>query len=206
MARRVYINLKGLKAEIEKKGFPQLKEKTEPLIKKSLDQETKKMLTAFDQHPVTTEIEGGESAQNSSGTLGGYGNLFTFIGFDKGSDPISPLRSLLARSFKITSIRKRPNKFGLIIKFTMPTKEQIAAVTPSPWSTDSWLEAIERGMAGVGRYLYSSNSDRFSTSRSGGAIQANVEVRASGSSKPIDYLTGILTKMLRDVEKSLDKL
>ena len=70
MARRVNINLKGLKAEIERKGFPQLKAKTEPLIRKSLAQETQKMLAAFDQHPVTEEIEGGESAQTTrTGTL-----------------------------------------------------------------------------------------------------------------------------------------
>ena len=35
----------------------------------------------FDRHPITRELQQGPSSTNLSGTLGGTGNLFSFIGF-----------------------------------------------------------------------------------------------------------------------------
>ena len=202
----IKINLRGLRKEIEQKGFPQFKEQVAPRIEKKLKQETLRMLSAFNNHEVTKEIEAGPGASNSSGTLGGYGNLFTFIGFDQGGDPITPLRSLLARSIKITSMRKQRGRLGLIIKFTMPSEEQIAAVTPSPWSTESWVTAVEKGMSGLGRYLYSKQAGRFSTSRSGQGIEASIDVRGAGSSSAVQYVSKVLGDMLIGIENSLNRL
>ena len=41
-------------------------------------------LADFDRHPVTVEIEKGPDATNTSGTLGGVGNLFSFIEMEIG--------------------------------------------------------------------------------------------------------------------------
>ena len=204
--RKAKINIAGLRKEVGKKAFPAFKAAVIPRIEKTLQKETLKLMDAFEDHPITKEIDAGPGASNSSGTLGGYGNLFTFIGFDRGQDPISPIRSLLARSIKIVSIRKQRNVLGLTLKFTIPTEEEIAAVSPLPWATGSWVEAIEKGMSGVGRYLYSKDKGRFSTSRSGQAIEASLEVRGSGSSTPTQYTTGLLAKMLIDIEKSLKNI
>ena len=200
------INIRGLKKEIAQKGFPIFKREAIPRIEKKLQQETLRMLEAFADHEVTREIEAGPGARNSSGTLGGYGNLFTFIGFGRDQDPISPIRSLLAKSIKVTNVRKQRNKLGLTLKFTVPTEEEIAAVAPIPWASGSWVDAVERGMSGVGRYLYSTDKGKFTTSRSGQAIEATVEVRGSGSSAPIEYISKILADMLKNIEKSLRKL
>ena len=54
-----------------------------------------KFLQDFNSHPVTKEIEAGPNSSNISGTLGGTGNLFTYIGFSSGSKPIEPLRKTL---------------------------------------------------------------------------------------------------------------
>tara|TARA_R100000808_G_C2151783_1_gene160944 strand:+ start:1465 stop:2076 length:612 start_codon:yes stop_codon:yes gene_type:complete len=200
------INMRGLKAELAQKGYKLFKEKVTPRVEKIFAKETQKLVTEFEADLVTKEIEGGEGARNISHTLGGYGNLFTFIGFESGSDPISPIRSLLAKSIKITSIRKKRKELALILKFTVPTQEEIAKVTPSPWSTESWTEAIEKGMSGLGRYLYSSRKGRFTTSRSGGGIEAKVEVRAAGNSSPTPYISKILNNMLKSMENSLKRL
>ncbi len=204
--RKAKINLKGLRKELSAKAFPALKAAAIPRIERKFKQETARLLDAFENHEITKEIEAGPGASNSSGTLGGYGNLFTFIGFDRGQDPISPIRSLLARSIKIVSIRKTNNIIGLTLKFTIPTEEEIEAVSPLPWASGSWVEAVERGMSGVGRYLYSQKAGRFKTSRSGQAIEATMDVRGSGSSTPTDYISGLLRNMIKDIERSLKSL
>ena len=56
----------------------------------------KNFLDNFEKHPVTMEIAAGASATNISGTLGGIGNLFSYIGFSAGSQPLAALRPLLA--------------------------------------------------------------------------------------------------------------
>lgn len=200
------INMRGLNAELAQKGYKIFKDKVTPRIERQLRKETQKVLQAFESHPITQELEGGASASNTSNTLGGYGNLFTFIGFDSGSDPISPIRSLLAKSIKIVSLRKKRNVLSLQLKFSVPSREEIEAVTPSPWSSDSWVEAVERGMSGLGRYLYSSDKNRFRTSRSGGGIEAAGEIRGPSSSSPDPYISQILADMLGSIEASLKRL
>ena len=198
--------MRGLQAEIAQKGYKIMKPLVEVRAKAELEKSKQQLLRDFDSHPVTKEIQAGSNASNTSNTLGGYGNLFTFIGFDNSADPISPIRSLLARSIKIQSLRKKTNELAFVLKFTVPTKEEIAAISPTPWSTESWVEAVERGMSGLGKYLYSSDPSRFSTSRSKGGIEAQYEVRSGQTSKPIDYMSGILLKMLKSIESNLRRI
>ena len=54
-----------------------------------------RMIQEFLNHNVTKEINLGPNAENISGTLSGYGNLFSFIGFEKGDDPIKPILDIL---------------------------------------------------------------------------------------------------------------
>jgi hypothetical protein len=127
-----------------------------------------RMMEEFENHPVTMEIEAGPSSANISTTLGGYGNLFTFIGFPEGDDPISVIR----RRLQETNIRKTSYKGGKWEFITTePTREEIFAITPLPWANGrSWVDGIETGLSGLGYYLYESSKD-FNSSRSGPAIQ-----------------------------------
>ena len=126
------------------------------------------MVQSFESHPVTKEISAGPNSSNTSGTLGGYGNLFTFIGFDDSDSPIQPLRDRLE---KIT-IRKVGYKNGVFSFITNePTKEELFSITPMPWASGrSWLDGIETGLSGLGYYLYKKGQD-LKSSRSGPAIQ-----------------------------------
>ena len=54
-----------------------VKEYIEPRINVLQEQ----MVEEFRSHPVTSELNDGPNASNTSGLLGGYGNLFSFIGF-----------------------------------------------------------------------------------------------------------------------------
>jgi len=133
------------------------------------------MMGEFESHPVTVELmdaaQDPQNTPNISGTLGGYGNLFTFIGFDYVDNPAQDLMDFLKE--KITIKFGKPTPTGLPFDVIFPTKEEIWLATPMPWATGrSWAKGIESGISGLGYYLHS-RSRFFGVSRSGPAIQTN---------------------------------
>ena len=139
------------------------------------------------------EISAGVSATNISGTLGGIGNLFSYIGFSAGSQPLTILRALLAQY----EIRYHHTKVKTVINITVPTKEEIFKSTPLPWATGrSWAKGIETGIAGLGRYLHI-NSPR---SRSGKGIQTKGRQR-TGRFNNTSYLSSLLNDYYKEIRK-----
>lgn len=154
------------------------------------------LLKDFSSHPVTAEIEAGENSENSSGTLGGYGNLFSFIGFISGSKPTEVVKNLIN---KIRLIRKsyvKSERNGVLITFNVfsPKKSDFEDATPIPWSAGrSWLSGIERGISGLGYFI-----SRGGIGRSEGGEQADSKIRSS-SFKNVSYFS----KMYSDFFKKL---
>ena len=76
-----------------------LKRQAPKMMRRGLEREARKkfkeikaeMVKEFLASPITQEIMAGPSAANISGTLGGVSNLFAFIGFDQGEQPIAPI-------------------------------------------------------------------------------------------------------------------
>jgi hypothetical protein len=156
------------------------------------------LIESFNDHPVTKEIERGPTASNESGTLGGYGNLYSFIGFIAGTTPTSQLRGVLQRR---TSLRKTPKissrgaKMNFVYTVETPSEAEITAVTPMPWEGGrSWAYGIERGISGLGFYVYK----KWKTSRSGDAIQSQKKQRVGGFKQ-----RGYLSEIWRDFTRRL---
>lgn len=147
------------------------------------------MLAQFDRHPVTQEINEGPKAANISGTLDGYGNLFSFIGFEVGESPANRLRELLdvGTTFQQTVYRNNAWYF----KVTVPSKDAIEEVTPMPWEHgNSWAEGIEEGISGLGYYMYK----RWKGGRSQMGIQLPWENYGDNLEfSPTPYLSEILS-------------
>ena len=163
-------------------------------VNKEIQKEKMLLIKEFSQHPVTQEIESGESASNISGTLGGYGNLFTFLGFSKGSNPVSVVKSLLL-SIQLSNKFKFKNRS---FSFTLlaPSKKELETATKLPWERGrSWLFDIEKSISGLGAYLYG----RFIQSRSGGGIQV---FNYSGRSfRPVNYFNNMYNKFFARLSK-----
>lgn len=159
------------------------------------------MLQNFEDHPVTREIDGGPYSPNLSGTLSGVedGNLFSFLGFYSGEDPIQTIRDQLSRPI---SIRKIQHISGRRFKVTiqgLPDKKTIFSMTPLPWASGrSWIDGIEHGVAGFGGYLILSPRKQPSKSRSGVALQSKGSVRRGGF-KNAPYLSQILLKFQQNL-------
>jgi len=146
-----------------------------------------KMIEEFLNHPISQEISNGPQASNSSGSLGGYGNLFSFIGFEDGDEPIKPiLEKLQATNFKYSGDVASGVKFSILL----PTAKEIFEVTPMPWASGrSWAQGIETGISGLGFYL----NLKSKNSRSGAGIQTSVKA-SSKTFKNQQYISLLINK------------
>lgn len=142
------------------------------------------MLREFDRHDITQEILAGPDTVNISGTLDGYGNLFSFIGFDEGSDPVSPLRKLLDEG---TSLKQTIYRQGIwYFRVYIPDKDAVSNVTQMPWERgNSWAYAVESYISGLSHYMYRKNAGP--QSRSGSGLQIGV----SGNNNYYEYLEDV---------------
>lgn len=171
-----------------------LEKNADLIIKKKLDAAQKEFLDDFDRHPITQELSSKESASNISNTLNGKGNLFTFIGFEKSSNPIEDLRNLIRNQFTFKKIKNSKN-----IKYSIsfPSLDKLRKQTPMPWEGGrSWVEAIEKGISGLSYYLFKKSK----ASRSGGGLQSNNKV-SSANYKPRSYLSEITEKFRKNIRK-----
>ena len=165
-----------------------LKLRNGELVYKKIEKLKREMIADFLRLPVTKEILAGSTSSNISGTLGGYGNLFTFIGFNEGDRPINPIVQLLSQTnYKVTRFDQNG---AAKLTIEIPSKQDIFGVTPLPWASGiSWAERIEKGMSGLGMYLNTSSKN----SRSGRGIQADNKIR-TGKFNNTSYVSAFLNK------------
>ncbi len=180
-----------------------LKRQAPKMMRRGLEREARKkfkeikaeMVKEFLASPITQEIMAGPSAANISGTLGGVSNLFAFIGFDQGEQPIAPILTLL-ENVTLQYDKEIKNKgLGINFRANLPLPEDVFAVTPLPWAAGrSWAEGIERGLSGLGYLL------RKKKGRSGAAVQSGVKVRA-GRFQNSPYISAFLRKYRKRFEE-----
>jgi len=181
---------------LERQAPKQLRRSFEKDFKKKFKDIKDEMIKEFISDPVTLEILEGPSGSNISGTLGGISNLFAFIGFDSGDQPIAPiLQSLENIQF---TYNKEIRKKGIGVEFnvSLPTAQDIFAITPLPWATGrSWAEGIERGLSGLGYLL------RKDGGRSGAAVQSRVNKVRSGRFQNRPYISALIKKYKKRFEE-----
>jgi hypothetical protein len=160
------------------------------IVQKEVEKEKILFRSEFESHPVTQELDAGENASNVSGTLGGYGNLFSFLGFNQGFKPTTNVKLLIRK----ISLNKNLEFKNNIFKFrvNVPSKEEFAIASRLPWESGSWLFDIERGISGLGAYLYG----RFNSSRSGSAIQSKYNY-SNRTFRPVKYFNKMYIKFLK---------
>jgi hypothetical protein len=181
-------------------GLAAFKKKSFQLAGKKLAKEKDSLLKDFDRHPVTLELKGGPNASNISRSLpGGYGNLFSFIGFDQGESPTEVVRDAL-ETVKMQGRGRKGHSgdkafYSFRVKY--PTLEQVKTVTPMPWEAGlSWLARIEKGISGFGYYM----NTAWSPGRSGKGAQVDNKIRSGGYS-PVSYYSGIINRFKKGMKK-----
>jgi hypothetical protein len=136
------------------------------------------LLHDFNSHPVTKEIEAGPELESSDVLPGGYGNVWSFMGFVDGRDPTGPVREKL----ETISVNQRPEirRDSLNFKVSVPTDNELEDVSWMDWEAGkSWLSAVERGLSGFSSYLFTLSRN---VGRSGAGIQTNTDM-SKGSAR-----------------------
>ena len=183
------------KQKIQKEIFNNrtVKKMVHDIVKKEVEKEKILFRTEFESHAVTQELDAGENASNISQTLGGYGNLFSFLGFNNGANPTAPVKLLIQKILLDRNVQASSN--GFKIKVNIPSKEEFAAVSRLPWESGrSWLLDVERGISGLGAFLYG----RFMDSRSGGGIQSKYNY-SNRVFRNVKYFSQMYTKFLKRI-------
>lgn len=157
------------------------------------------LIQDFETHPVSQEISSSanapESDNNLSGTLGGVGNLYSFIGFEEGDRPIEKVKEILQTELKLIHTSREATVKGdnPVVRYRYSVRvprASLEAATEMQWENRSWLYAISEGISGFSYYL----RGRFSNSRSGGGLQAKKNQVRSAEFRPIPYFN----KLIRD--------
>ena len=190
------INMQGLKREVAGEYSAKFKKSVEKQIISNVEKVKKQMIAEFESHAVTKDIEAGPSASN----LSGGGSLFALIGFEAGDDPVDRLRAFLLNSLKVKVKNISRNEVGFSFMLDIPSKEEMDAISPLPWAAGrSWIDEVERGVSGLGRFLVKQSS----SSRSGTGIQVDGQVRQSALSGT-PYITEIIANLIKNLTSTLD--
>lgn len=200
MAKNITFDFKVINLSIEKT----IEAKTLPIARQIAVDKFNNSLNTFvndlDNDPVSMEIKAADSIKTSR-FIGGQGsrkygaNLFTFIGFEEGSDPIGDLLSLVKNSFKINRNSKLINgKYSF--KVTFPSESLLKAENPFPegFNGRSWITGIEKGISNVINYIRKSGFGR-----SGGGVQIKGEVNKTFKPKR-DYFSTKYRKFVKDIQ------
>ena len=193
MARKLKLNLQQM---LKKQFDPSKSKALENLAYASASKKVKTaqqmLLQEIEEHHVTQSIENG----TKSSALGFQANIFEFLGFNRGDKPVEVLRSAYSNfiHLKRVPLKKKVSATKINYDFTVsyPSLTEIYAQTPLPWGGGrSWVRAIEKG--GVSNFNFTLANSRFTTSRSGTAIQSQYQVR-DFNYKPVPYLSPIINK------------
>lgn len=203
----VTLNIKSITSRVA--GSRKFAKASKDKANKAIRSVSSRMAKTFDEHEVTREIQGGKSSVNITNTLGGRGNLFTFIGFTEGSDPISPVRSVLLNTIKLvkqTSFAQAGGKIKVKtkIKFPSSTLADFRNVAELPRQGGSWVKGIENGISGFGSYIYWKYAGESGKGLQAKTRDGETAVLRGGDYKPTRYLSEIIeiyTKEIKNLKK-----
>lgn len=197
---RSRLDRKELFKQVSEFTVPIMRERAVSVIQEEVDKANDSLIRKFLEHKISEEIQAGPNAENSSGTLGGYGNLFSFIGFNRSEEPIRFVAGLLADSIKVKNVIVRRQKMLVYFSISLPNKEKIFDQTPLPWveAGRSWIQAIESGIAGFGEYLYDEEFADNELSNSGAGLQAKNKIRG-GRYTAQKYLSDIINEIAKEL-------
>lgn len=204
------INFKVIRQQTAKQAHKTIVSRADRALNNKFEKNKENFLREIEDDQVSQELAAGNSAPNLSLTLGGNGNLFSFLGFSEGDAPIENLINYLRSAIRKTESKIASVGTDITIRSSViiPSAEELESLNgpgepahiTDDYPNSGWIRAVRRGQGGYTRYLYDVIRE-FRTSRSGTAIQIKGLVR-QGSMLP---KTSFFTKQVANFRKNLNK-
>ena len=175
------------------------------LAKNSFERKKTLMMHEFTSHPVTQELSNEESP-NISSTLGGYGNLFGFIGFNAGYDPIGPVEERLQELVELLSVSFNVSGGSITIKYNVPSLDDFGDVAQyQGWREGgNWLKGIEAGIAGLGSFRTTLGEE--DKGRSGVGFQMKGKSKSLGAAKNRFNNTKYMSSIINNFKGAMENI
>lgn len=166
-------------------------------LKTKVGKAKQELIDEFNDSPVTQELEAGPDVTESKVLPSGYGNLFSFLGFNDNRDPVAPVREQLEK----ISIAGRPRVTDRkwIFSIKAPSTDDLERISPMDWETGrSWISAVTKGLSGFSHYLQSLSRK---LGRSTGGEQVKPEVRPGEYFAGTPYIIGMIGRFRRKFQR-----
>jgi len=168
----------------------------EDLVRKEFENQKDILIQNFENHPVTQEI-GNPDSENISKTLGGYGNLYGFLGLES-DDPISPVKEVLENKVELKTIKFKQNQ--IITTGSVPDLNAFDSAAALEWDTKNWVKGIERGISGFQFFMAKL------AGRSGRGIQTKTPAKPFAGGMNRFKNTKYMSELLNQFKSSLSKI
>jgi hypothetical protein len=165
-------------------------------VKEQFEERKAQLIESFENHPVTQEISNPNSS-NISNTLGGYGNLYGFLGFED-ADPTLPVKTVLSNKTKVNAVSMKNEE--VVLKFTVPDLEDFDSVAALQWDTKNWVKGIEKGISGFQNFMAKA------AGRSGKGIQIKGKVKPFTGGANRFQNTKYMTDLINKFKSSLNNI
>ena len=188
----------------------------ENLVKDQFESQKIEMIQGFLKDKISQEIKDPDLG-NISKTLGGYGDLFGFIGFFEGSSPIEEVSEILfskteLKSIKIQRIYNRDARgrftsgrsfVNVKVSFSVPDLDDFDETSQRvvrDYSGRNWIKGIEKGISGFNRYAnYPRGESRRGVQLDGVIKNPSVSRPKLSNYKPRGYVTPLIKEFIKKI-------
>jgi len=164
-------NARKLNLQVEKIVGKAALPKARVIAERHVNKVKKEFIAEINRSPVIQEIKAGPRRVSSKFIISDKPvNLFGLLGFEAGSEPWEILYDIINEDVRLIKTVRLVNgyyRFPVIV----PTIGEIEDQTPLPWTSKSWITAMERGLNGLEKFYIFVKGKNFRGSRSQKGIQ-----------------------------------
>lgn len=185
------IKIEGLKGALSKNET--FKDFVQEVAQRDLVERKGRLKNLIEVHPVSRELRGGVSSPNISGTMGGYGNLYTFLGGFEG-DVVERIINNIMEKVVIGRVREVKNASASLLSFRAEVSVSVAEVDePLSFENRGVIDAVENGIGNFSHFVYQKGRD-LKNSRTGPAIQSSKQQR-NQQFTPTEWISSLLKRI-----------
>lgn len=191
MTSAVTFNFKALNAIVEKEAERVTLPLARKIAKTQFENAKLKMMEQVEEHEISKELSNPSrypSSQFIQSPTGKPKNLYGFLGFVDGTDPVKELIDIIDDNYRI-NLQVRLENMKYYFNFQYLTPRQLEKLCPLDWSSRSWLKAVENGLASISKYISRTTKP---IGRSSYGLQIKNDLKNPGRYIATPYMTPII--------------